>query len=512
MKGVMLKILLLLTAVTMLMIPIVGNGVIKAREINDVTETEEKQIEKVVMEKMRKGKIPGLYITIVKDDKTVYQKGFGFSNLKEERPVTSQSLFELASTSKAFTALAILNLVESGQIELNDNVTTYIPWLKVLYKGKEMPITIEQTLHQTTGIPASTINMIPISNEDRALEETVRTLNGIELDSEPGKMFQYATINYDILGLIIEQVTGGTYEYYMKENILKPMELNNTYLFLNEEINNQMTTGYKIGFLKPRRYEAPIYRGNKPAGYIISSGKDMAKWLKIQMGTMNEMDFDKEIIKKSHIAERAVDIVGNEVFYAGGWFLEPNEQVTHDGMNPNYSTYVTFNNKEKIGVAVLGNLSSNQVQNIGVEIKEILQGNIVSSDKEDSNQYLDQLALSTILVLSILILVALILIIKVLLKVYRKQLHVKRNGIKSLIKLTVSLLCVLGLSLIIYLIPSILLNGYSWEAVFIWSPQSVQVALYMIYSIIWLIYILFILKVYFKEVKTSQHDNKVDAT
>jgi len=271
MKNVIIKITLLCVTVTMLMIPGMGNGVVKAQEINDLTETEEMQIEKVITENMSKGNIPGLSITIVRDDKTVYQKGFGYSNLDEEKPVTSQSLFELASNSKAFTALAILSLVESGQIELNDNVTRYIPWLKVKYKGKEIPITIEQTLHQTTGIPGSTINMIPVSNEDSALEETVRTLIGIELDSEPGKMFQYATINYDVLGLIIEQVTGETYEYYMEETILKPMELNNTYLIRNEEINNQMTNGYKMGFLKPQRYEAPIYRGNNPAGYIISS-------------------------------------------------------------------------------------------------------------------------------------------------------------------------------------------------------------------------------------------------
>lgn len=499
MKNVIIKITLLFITVTMLTIPVMENGLVKAQEINDLTETEEKQIKKVITENMSKGKIPGLSITIVKEDKTVYQKGFGYSNLDEEKPVTSQSLFELASNSKAFTALAILNLVESGQIELNDNVTTYIPWLKVKYKGKEIPITIEQTLHQTTGIPASTINMIPVSNEDSALEETVRTLIGIELDSEPGKMFQYATINYDVLGLIIEQVTGETYEYYMEETILKPLELNNTYLFRNEEINNQMTNGYKIGFLKPQPYDAPIYRGNKPAGYIISSGEDMAKWLKIQMGMLNKVNFDKEIIKKTHKADRAVDEAGNEVFYAGGWFLEPNEQVTHDGMNPNYSTYVTFSNKEKIGVAVLGNLSSNQVHNIGVKINEILQGNVVSNDIKDSNQYIDKLALGIILILSILMLVVLIFIIRILIKKYRKQLYFEFNGIKSILIMTLSLLFMFGLSYFIHLIPRLLLNGYSWGTVFVWSPNSVQVALYSMYIIVWLIYIFFILKIHFKK-------------
>ena len=251
--------------------------------------------------------------------------------------------------------------------------------------------------------------------------------------------------------------------------------------------------------LKPQRHEAPIYRGNKPAGYIISSGEDMAKWLKIQMGTMNEIDFDNEIIKKTHKADRAVDALGDEVFYAGGWFLEPNDQVTHDGMNPNYSTYVTFSNKEKIGVAVLGNLSSNVVQNIGIGINEIVQGDVGSQTIEDSNQYLDKFALGFILVLSILMLVVVIFSIRILIKIYRKQYYFKFNGLKSILKLAFSLLFMLGLSYFIYLIPSLLLSGYSWETVFVWAPTSVQVALYSVYMMVWLIYLLFILKILFKK-------------
>ncbi|MHA6261366.1 serine hydrolase domain-containing protein [Sporosarcina sp. CAU 1771] len=499
MKNVFVKITLLFIAATMLMIPIMGNGVVKAQEINELTETEEKQIEKIITENMSKGKIPGLSITIVKEDQTVYQKGFGYSNLKEKEPVTSQSIFELASNSKAFTALAILSLVESGQIELNEDVTAYIPWLKVKYEGKEIPITIEQALHHTTGIPAYTINLIPISNEDNALEETVRTLIGIELDSKPGKVFQYATINYDVLGLIIEQVTGDSYEYFMEETILKPMELNNTYLFRNEERNIQMTNGYKIGFLKPRQYEAPIYRGNKPAGYILSSGEDMAKWLKIQMDTMNEVDFHTELIKNSHKADRAVDAAGDEVFYAGGWFLEPNEQITHDGMNPNYSTYVSFSNIEKIGVAVLGNLSSNQVQNIGEEIYGIMHGDGVRNHVEDSNQTIDKVAFVIVFILSIFMLVVFIFISRILMKIARNQFYIQLNGIKSIFKLSLSLVVMMGLSYFLCLLPSLILSGYSWEAVFVWSPNSVQVALYSVYFVVWLIYIFFVLKIYFKK-------------
>lgn len=365
------------------------------KEINYLTKDETVKIEKFIEENMNESSIPGLSVTIVKDDKTIYQKGFGYSDVDGKKPVTSQSLFEIGSNSKAFTALGILSLEKSGQIKLNDEVTKYIPWLKVKYKGKETSITVEQLLYHTSGIPFKTIDKVPVTNKDNALEETVKTLVDIDLDSEPGKKFQYATINYDALGLIIEKVTGKTYENYIEETVLKPMGLNNTYLFKNEAINKQMANGYKIGFLKPQLYEAPIYRGNKPAGYIISGGEDMAKWLKIQMGTMKELKFHKDIIKKSQEASRAISAIGDEVFYAGGWFVYPKEQISHGGNNPNYSSFIIFNPKDKVGVAVLSNISSNYMQNIGLGINRMLQGEAVKKDIKDLNKSADKVAIAS---------------------------------------------------------------------------------------------------------------------
>lgn len=477
----------------------------EGQKINHLTNGEREEIEKLIEENMSKGNIPGLSVNIVKEDKIVYQRGFGYSDIDEKSPITSQSLFELASNSKAFTALGILSLEKSGQIDINDEVTKYIPWLKVKYKGEETPLTIEQILHQTSGISSGTIDNIPISNEDSALEETVRTLIDLELDSEPGQTFQYATINYDILGLIIEKVSGESYENYMYEYILKPLELNNTFLFRDENINRTMTSGYKTGFLKPRLYEAPTYRGNKPAGYIISSGEDMGKWLKIQMGTMDQLKFDKEIIKNSHKATKTFDYIGNEVLYGGGWFLQGEKQIFHSGMNPNYSSYIVCNNKgadkEKIGVAILSNLSTNYVINIGLGINGILHGESFEENIPDSNQILDKVGIGLIFVLSILNLNILFRIIKLVREVNKKQRKYEKKGIVSRVKLFISFLLMLGLSYLIYLMPMVLLNGMSWKTSFVWSPNSIKIALYSLYIGIWLIYFYFILKNLFKDLK-----------
>lgn len=463
------------------------------KEMNYLTEDETVNIEKFIEENMSNGDIPGLSITIVKDDKIVYQKGFGYSDLKTKKPVTSQSLFEIGSNSKAFTALGILSLEKSGQISLNDEVTKYIPWLKVKYNYNEVSITIEQLLHQTSGIPFKTIDKIPVSNQNNALEETVRTLVDIELDSQPGEKFQYATINYDVLGLIIEKVTGNTYENYIEETVLKPLGLNNTHLYKDETIKEYMANGYKIGFLKPRLYEAPIYKGNKPAGYIISSGEDMAKWLKIQMGTINELKFDKNIIKKSQESNGEVSAIGNEVFYADGWFIYPKSQILHGGNNPNYSSFILFNIKDKIGVAVLSNVNSDYVQNVALGINKILQGESVIQDIKDLNKSADKIAITIICISSLLILITLFFMIKAISEISRNQRYIKFNCIASL-RFVLSLIFMFGFSYCIYLLPQVLYNGVSWKFVFVWLPNSVEIALYLVYVTIWFIYVYFVYK------------------
>ena len=471
------------------------------KEINYLSNDETAKIEKFIEEDMNEGKIPGLSVTIVKDDKTIYQKGFGYSDVEEKKPVNSESLFEIGSNSKAFTALGILSLEKSGQINLNDEVTKYIPWLKVKYKGKEVSITIQQLLNHSSGIPFKSIDKVPVSNEDNALEETVKTLVGIELDSKPGNNFQYATINYDVLGLIIEKVTGMSYEKYMKENVLNLLGLNNTYLDKNEIANKDMTKGYKFGFLKAELYEAPVYRGNKPAGYIISNAEDMAKWLKIQMDTMNELKFDKDIIKKSHEASPAAMPVSDGEFYDSGWFIYSGGKVLHGGNNPNYSSFITFNTKNKVGVVVLSNINSNYVGNIGVGINRILQGELVSQGTKDIYISVDKVAIAIICISSFLVILTLFFMIKALREIFRKQRYFKFNCIKSSLRLIFSFVFMLGLSYCIYLMPQVLYSGVSWTFVFVWLPNSVKIALYLVYVAILLIYVYFIVTSFFKKIR-----------
>ena len=92
------------------------------------------KIEQFVEDQREMNQIPGISLVIVEKGKTVYQEGFGYANVKKKTPVTSNTLFELASTSKAFTGLAILQLEEEGLLKRTDDVRKYIPWLELEYE------------------------------------------------------------------------------------------------------------------------------------------------------------------------------------------------------------------------------------------------------------------------------------------------------------------------------------------------------------------------------------------
>jgi CubicO group peptidase (beta-lactamase class C family) len=171
-----------------------------------------------------KSDIPGLSFILV-DEKNTYIKNWGYADIENKIPVTSQTLFELGSSSKAFTALAILQMEEDGMLNLEDEVSKFIPWFKVFYEGKEVQIKISNLLHHTSGIPMETISKIPQGDNDDMLEKTVGVINDLELKRMPGEKYEYSSINYDILGLLIERISHLSFQEYLQKNIFNSLDL-----------------------------------------------------------------------------------------------------------------------------------------------------------------------------------------------------------------------------------------------------------------------------------------------
>jgi putative ATP-binding cassette transporter len=455
-----------------------------------------KEIESFVQDIMKEAKIPGMSVIIVKGTDFQYVKGFGYANLKEKVKVSPLTKFELGSCSKAFTALAVLQLEEKGLIDLNDPVSRYFPWFFVKYKNQKYKISIRQLLHHASGIPSNTISLIPQGNREDALEQTVRNIVGIELNNIPGKQFEYATVNYDIAGAIIEKVTGKTFEEYMLENVFKPLGLNHTTVGADSG-GPDRATGYKIGFFAPRRYTPPIYRGNNPAGYIISNGEDIARWLKIQLG-LEKTDLSG-LIQKSHTPDLTMLAGKTLSFYAMGWFVVKIEksEFKHGGFNPNFTAYINFNPQDKVGVAVLANSNSSYTPLIGDHVMNLVAKREAAEIRPPENK-IDAVASIASLIIGVILIAMLIYLIFKLIGIFRGQKRFEPITLKKIGKLVGAIVMCMPFFVGIYLLPGAISN-VSWQIVIVWGPISISVLLLFLLAFFVLFYTIFCLSLFFPD-------------
>jgi len=401
-----------------------------------------------IKELMSKGDIPGLSVVVVNGNQAAV-KSFGYADLEKNVRVTPQTRFEIGSCTKAFTALAALKLEQEGRLNLNAPVTQYLPWF-------QQGITVNQLLHHTSGIPFKSISGIPEDASANALENTVRTLTGKKLANAPGTVYEYATINYDVVGLIIQTITGMPYERYMEEHIFQPLGLQHTSFGLPD------ATGYKIGFFHPVKYQAPVFRGNYPAGYISTNAEDMLRWLKIQMGLIST-PFDSLIVR-SHTPDLSVPPQG-VTSYAYGWMVNPygNRKISHPGNNPNFTAEIAFYQANGIGVVVMANSNSAYTPVIADHVLNQLVG-APQKDTGASSDSIDRVCSLLCMLLGAYTLLMLVL---------------AGTGAKKLVKPSAQRLRKAGLVLLlavpylagVYLIPEALV-GFTWKSIFVWTPVS----------------------------------------
>ncbi|MCL6591729.1 MAG: cyclic peptide export ABC transporter [Firmicutes bacterium] len=465
-----------------------------------LSQAELKRIDSYIEKQMEAGKIPGLALVIVRGARTIFQKGYGFADLESKKPVTSATLFELGSTSKAFTGLGILQLKAQGKLSLNDPVAKHLPWFWMKYRGKKAQITLGNLLYQTSGIPFKTIGAIPVADGPDALEKTVRTLIGKELDHAPGEAFLYATINYDVLGLIIEKVSGQSYEAYIRENLFRPMGFGATYLERSETQAAEFASGYKLAFLRPMKYQAPAYRGNVPAGYIMTNARDLARWLQIQMGLVPDLPpFYRSLINESHVPDRSVPPGPGGSSYAAGWnvFQSGLGEISHGGSNPNYSSFIIFRPGEKLGVGVLANLDSSYTQAAAEGVLRILQGKKPAEPNEDFYQGVDRFASAAILALAPVSLATLWLLLVLLWECLQRKRTYRGIRLADFFKIIISLLFMGIFGYCLYSIPDALYGGLPWNFVTVWAPATFLWALLLIFGSAALFYLHFMLSFLF---------------
>ncbi len=216
--------------------------------------------------------IPSISAGISSNDVIIWAKAQGYSDLENQVIATNESVYRVASISKSITAVAIMQLVEKGKINLDENARKYIPY----FPKKKWKFTVRQILNHTSGIRSYKPGEFDSKEYLPTIKDAVGVLIKDPLKFMPGTQFLYSTLAYNLLAAIIENVSGMTYEKYLQKNIFKPARMISTYFDFHQKIINHRVYGY--GKNEYRKFiNAPLadLSIKFPGGGIVSNSIDL---------------------------------------------------------------------------------------------------------------------------------------------------------------------------------------------------------------------------------------------
>ncbi|MEO6672946.1 MAG: serine hydrolase domain-containing protein [Ginsengibacter sp.] len=226
------------------------------------------RIDSVMNDYISKGKMPGLVALISRHGKIPYYKSFGKMDIEANKPMQPNAMFRIASMTKAITSVAVMTLYEQGKFLLEDPVSKYIPEFKNLKVVMKSPtsdstilvpakseITIRELLNHTSGITyggglqdsyykqaGMTVGLTPTAG---TIKEKILDLAKLPLASQPGERFNYG-MSVDVLGYLIEVLSGKTFDEYLKQNIFEPLKMHDTYFTIPQNKFLRLATLYKM--------------------------------------------------------------------------------------------------------------------------------------------------------------------------------------------------------------------------------------------------------------------------
>lgn len=349
-----------------------------ARAAGNATATADllERIDQYITDAVKSTEISGFSVAVVQNGQLAMVKGYGLTAGNGGRPVTPETVFPLASTTKPITVTAILQLRDQGRLDLDDPVQKHLPWFRVADAEASRQITIRHLITHTSGIPEVGGTLL-LQNPSVAgsAEEGVRALANIKLFAPPGQTYRYSNLGYSTLGLIVEQVSGKPFDVYLQEQILGPLGMAKTATLLNKLPQADAAVLHVRHFLGQDEVDPLATPWLVPAGAgPVSTPSDMAKFLVAHMEAGPVQLLGPATLAEAHTGSAPK---GNGELYGLGWMvkgLNGTRLVYHSGGTYGAMSWVGMLPDQKAGVVVMGNLTSAYTWGIGQNVARILAG------------------------------------------------------------------------------------------------------------------------------------------
>jgi CubicO group peptidase (beta-lactamase class C family) len=314
------------------------------------------RVEHVALEELQQRQAPGAAIAIVHDGRTIYSRGFGLANVETGEEMRPEMLFRLGSTTKMFTAAAVVLLAEQGKLRLNEPIGTHIRGLS----PKLAALTAHQLLSHTSGI----LDEAPMfgSHDDDALKNEVASWTDTRFFAEPGQIYSYSNPGYWLAGRLAEQVGGKPFADQVASSIFLPLGMSRSTFRPTIAMTYPLAQGHdlvdgKLRIVRPSANNSASW----PAGSIFSNVIELSRWISafVDNGVLDGRQVLPAAVF-STVSTPRVEIPGwpNKYGYGvqvGDW--RGLQVVEHGGSRSGYGSFITMVPSRRFGVVVLANRS-----------------------------------------------------------------------------------------------------------------------------------------------------------
>ena len=339
-----------------------------------------KKMDAMLQQIVEQYQVPALVVGVVESDEIVYTGSFGVTNLETQEPVTTKSLFHMASISKPFVATALVQLAEQGHVELDAPVVTYLPYFKIDDERSDQ-LTLRQMLTHTAGMPDVEDYAwdSPEYDED-AVERFVRGLTKEKLIHAPGEKFRYSNMAYEVLGDVISKVAGRPFEDYVNDHILIPLGMVES-TFLKKNVSPALETSPHLTVLNTFVSDVyPYNRRHAASSTLHSNVLEMCHWIR---ANLNRGEFNgQRILKQASYdelwqayaptnPESPTQQVGLSWFM---WEHQGHKAIGHSGGDVGFSSDLAFLPDKGIGVVAMVNAIPSPVYQVPGMVLDVMLG------------------------------------------------------------------------------------------------------------------------------------------